>query len=159
VSTNTAQIPTETVLPYQHIIFWIVRYPLCFIFNHNKHIRNQQLFEKHLWHQSNHYEIYKQFPLWNKAIVCYHQLTLCAVSNINGTKGVGLSLLCSKFYLYLFWNFLKVSPIISCMHPIIPRNTPIPDTYIGIGNFWWHRISISYSVSIRYHNRYYYDVI
>ena len=25
--------------------------------------------------------------------------------------------------------------------------------------FWWYRISIGYSVSIRYHYRYYYDVI
>ena len=39
------------------------------------------------------------------------------------------------------------------------RDAPIPDTNIGIGHFWWYRISIGYSVSIKYHNRYYYDVI
>jgi len=39
------------------------------------------------------------------------------------------------------------------------RDAPIPDTYIDIGHFWRDRVGIGYSVSIRYHNRYYYDII
>ena len=39
------------------------------------------------------------------------------------------------------------------------RDAPIPDTDIGIGHLWWYQIGIGYSVSIQYHNRYYYDVI
>jgi len=56
-------------------------------------------------------------------------------------------------------NTTSMQQTLSSKNGMCTRDAPIPDTYIGIGHFWRYRVSIGYSVSIRYHNRYYYDVI
>ena len=42
---------------------------------------NQELFEKHLCYQNNHYDKYgQQFPLRREAIMCYRQIDTFVVS-------------------------------------------------------------------------------
>ena len=41
---------------------------------------NQELFEKHLRCQNNHYDKYGRFPLRKEAIMCYRQIDTFTVS-------------------------------------------------------------------------------
>jgi len=43
---------------------------------------------------------------------------------------------------------IKFSLIFCFVALVDYRDTPIPDTYIGIGHFWWYWIDIGYNVSI-----------
>ena len=79
--------------------------------------------------------------------------------------------MCSQLH-----HFDLIAPLISHIVPLYPateiwygpgdlvstrKDALIPGTYIDISHYWHvqYRISIGYSVSIRYHNRYYYNYI
>ena len=47
---------------------------LSAMFNLLHRITNQELFEKHLYNQSSHYEKYGRFPLQREVITCYCQI-------------------------------------------------------------------------------------
>jgi len=64
---------------------------------------NQQLFEKLLCNQINHYERYGQFPLRKEVITCYHQSDTFLLSvKMNGMhrEDTGKSM---KNALYVLW--------------------------------------------------------